>query len=254
MPRKPAPYTPVVPAVPAAERPHRVTEQPSPPPPAPCTTQYSLCDECRVLHSIIPREVGPSYLDCPENCYPVIFTCEIDGTKYKARELVEYFHTRMVGIFGRYVPVHAVVKKAAIGNNPAGPWLDLTTPGSNFATPFTPKVGLLTLPKYKEIIKQRMHAEYVKAHYKRRQVSILADLPLVIDAGGENEAMVKKCLPEWVEIKGPLQHPTASHPSAHRLRWWAETHPLTDPTEYAKKPPNHDPWARRNCQVRKKKY
>ncbi|KAL3462442.1 hypothetical protein BJX64DRAFT_288341 [Aspergillus heterothallicus] len=246
MPQKSGPLVPVEPT--NNRPPSRYTEQPPAAAPATCTTQYSLCDECRVHYSKIPREVDPKYLECPAGRYSVILTFDFDGTRDKAREIAEYFHARVVGIFTGCVPVHAVVRKAASGSEPAGPWLDVTSPGSEHAKAFTPNIGFLNLPGYKDLIKQGMQNEYTKAHYKRRQMSILVDLPRTISAGGDNEALVKNAIPTFVQDRPSVQHPTSTHPSAHRLKWWAETHPLTNPNEPVKKPLNPDPWARRNCQ------
>jgi len=135
-----------------------------------------------------------------------------------------------------------------------GRWVDVTSPESESSQPFTPNLGRLTLPQFRDITKQRMRTEYAKSHAALRQMSILADLPDNIDANGEYERRLCGILREYVKqgTTPVLKHPTSSHPSAHRLKWWAETHPLTNPNEPTKKP-FPDPWARSDCKVRKKK-
>ncbi|KAL2796202.1 hypothetical protein BJX66DRAFT_142570 [Aspergillus keveii] len=220
-----------------------------------CSSLFSLCDECQLQYAKISRDVKSDYLVCPKGSYPVIITFEFLGTPDKARQLVEYFHGRVTNMFNiEHMSVYGAVKRLPNGTDGPGSWLDLTTPGAKFAKAFKPNKGYLTLPSFKDAIEAGLQAEYAKAHSKVRQVSILADIPLTINPGGEIEMMMlNKILPEWVDKKA-MQHPNAGHPSVHRLKWWAETHPHAALKEPVRQTLNPDPWKRPNVQVRKKKH
>ncbi|CEL04145.1 hypothetical protein ASPCAL05277 [Aspergillus calidoustus] len=225
------------------------------PTPDKCSSLSSLCDECRLQYGEVSRDVKSGYLVCPKGSYPVILTFEFLGTPYKARELVEYFHGRVAKMFNcEDMPVYGAVKRLPNGTDGPGSWLDLTTPGAKFAKAFKPNKGYFTLPSFEDAIDAGLQAEYSKVHSKVRQVSILADIPFTISPGGEIETMmVSQILPKWVDKKA-MQHPNAGHPSLHRLKWWAETHPHAEPKEPTRRTLNPDPWQRTNVQVRKKKH
>ncbi|PTU23125.1 hypothetical protein P175DRAFT_0499681 [Aspergillus ochraceoroseus IBT 24754] len=192
----------------------------------PCTTLPTMCDQCRIVYTKIPRTINPNYLNSPENSYPVIFNVVLFGTTTDAREFVRWALPRLSIMYSREVPMYSAARRAESGNDPAGHWHDLTCPPPLKKDPsWLQKFALAGTP-FRSEIEALKAARTRQAHTKPRDISLLVDFPSPIQPGGEIQNTIVASFVRYDKIQsvGVIKHPDGDT-SLFRLTWWAETHP-----------------------------
>ncbi|KAL4871462.1 hypothetical protein BDV12DRAFT_194521 [Aspergillus spectabilis] len=232
-----------------------------------------MCDPCRLQYSRIPSSVPQDLLDCPTEAHPVIIHATIKASIAQANQIVQRLKSHLTGLFGKPVPVSAVIRRAATNSTLVGKWHELTTselPGvrplgsksPSKSTDKLPKHGFLFMPN----TKRQFEYARQKADTKLSDFTALIDFPFSVTAGGEMEDVVTAALGK-VEAEPAFNYPQGDK-NFHRLKWFADTHQPTVNTATAnantvepraegqgrgQASRRVDPWDRKNCWVRKKK-
>ncbi|KAL6228834.1 hypothetical protein BDW75DRAFT_246280 [Aspergillus navahoensis] len=222
-----------------------------------CTRLHNQCDECRIARSKLPGWINPSFLECPDGTYPVIFTGIYVGARTQAEQMIEIIRSCVSGLYGHDVPIHAAFRRATDSNKgiEAGPWVDITT---KISQPDLWGPGALSPGiKLPGVCRKR----YEKVHTKQRVVTCLVDFPHKIKKDGDMEQVIMHRL-ESQGFKGYTRHPESEqdqtpHASLHRLDWWVYTHPEVvreelGPSRGSKYKPG-EVYIRRHAYVRKKR-
>ncbi|KAL5342104.1 hypothetical protein BJX70DRAFT_395079 [Aspergillus crustosus] len=196
-----------------------------------CTTARTMCPDCCLEFTKIPRTVPESILECPPNAHPVIFRASMMTTPTSANKITQRIQTSLTGIYGTSVPVYAAIRRAETRTECLGKWHNLATsdvPASQSSSSGTRSSGKFTdkLPKngflFTTTTRRQFEHAKERADTKLRDLSILIDFPTRITPGGDFEGIVGSL---FGKIEGQLR---AEYPDGdkclHRLQWFSDKH------------------------------